>query len=99
MNPIIVSLTTTFTTTNVSRGPLKGIPITESEGGSSNAHAKTTSTFYPKDKGYVILIEQSYEEKKNLQAAEFERQKKINNILRKRENGPPGLNKCDLNKH
>lgn len=79
----------------MSRVLLKGISIKENEGGSSNSLVKTTSIVDLQDKGNVILIEQSEEEKKRLQAAELERQRKINSILRQRENDPSGLNKGD----
>lgn len=99
MKPITVSSTTMNTTSNVPRVPLKGIQIKEGEGRSSNALSKTTSIVDAKDKGKVILIEQSDEEKKKLQAGEMERQRQINNILRQGENDPPGLKKGDPNKH
>lgn len=52
-----------------------------------------------KDKGKIIQVVQSDEEKKKLQAIELEKQRRINNILRQRANDPPALNKGDPNKH
>ncbi|CAI9260322.1 unnamed protein product [Lactuca saligna] len=76
MKPITVSSITTSTTTNVPKVPLKGILIKEDEGGLSNDLVKRTSQVDLKDKGKVIPIKQSDEEKKKLQAAELEFQDK-----------------------
>lgn len=99
MKPIMIfSTTTTIRIENVLKAPKKGISIKEGEGGLINAPVKMSLTLDPKDKGKVILIEQSNEEKKKLHEAELERQRQINNIIFDRENDPPGLNKGDPNK-
>ncbi|CAI9293077.1 unnamed protein product [Lactuca saligna] len=69
MKPLMVSLTTTSTKKkNKLIIPLKGTLIKEEEGWSSKDHVKTISTIDPKEKGKVILIEQSDEEKKKQKA-------------------------------
>ncbi|CAI9290504.1 unnamed protein product [Lactuca saligna] len=50
-----------------------------------------------KRKGKSVQIIQTEEEKKRLQAIEMEKQRQIN-ILNKRMNDPPGMNKSDRNK-
>ncbi|CAI9288522.1 unnamed protein product [Lactuca saligna] len=93
------STTTTSTRAYVSKAPSKLISIKEGEGGSSSDLIKTTSSIEPKDRGKVILIKQSYQEKNKQQATKLERHRKINSILHQRENDPPSLNKGDPNKN
>lgn len=95
--PIVLKVYTTEAIKRTSRPLLKGIFIGSStEGGSSISSKHKTSE--DDGKGKMILIEKSKEELKAEVEAEMDRQRKIQSIIRLRENDPPGMGKGDPKK-
>ena len=74
------------------------IVIGESVGGSGSSLKLPSSKDDKGDKRKGIEITPYEEEKRKNLEMEMERQRQINNILRLRQNDPPGLNKGDPNK-
>lgn len=71
--------------------------ISIGEGGSSLTLIKTTLIIDPEDKGKVIHVEPSAEEKQRLQDLEIETLRQMNKIIMQGKDDPPSLNKGNLN--